>query len=176
MKATSIAAQTQQLNTILQNLICISPRLRGVLPADLAKAHERLQLGPGSFGKQFGENQFMIFYRLAFALSGKAAPLTMSELGDALALPMSTATRLVDWLVESGYAERRTDPQDRRVVRVALTKNGQELYETLNRFIAQHLAELLRRFTAKERATLIALMSRVIDILQEFSQEPHLSD
>ncbi len=176
MKATSIAAQTQQLNTIFQNLICISPRLRGMLPADLAKAREHLQLSSGPFAKQFGDNQLMVFYRLALALSHREGSLTMSEFGDSLAMPQSTATRLVDWLVQSGYAERQPDPQDRRVVRVALTENGKELYKTLNEFVAQHVSEFLRRFTAQERVTLIALMSRAVEILQEFSQQPPLPD
>ncbi len=176
MKAASIAAQTQQLNATFQNLICITPHLRGVLPADLAQARERLKLNSGPFAKQFGENQLMAFYRLALALSQREEPLTMSEFGDSLAVPLSTATRAVDWLVQSGYVERRPDPQDRRVVRVTLTENGKELYKTLNEFVAQHVEELLRRFTAEERKTLIALMSKVVDILQEFSKHPHLSD
>ncbi len=173
MKTSSIAAQTEQLNAIFQNLICITPQLRGVLPADLAQARERLQLSSGSFAKQFGENQLMVFYRLALSLSQREEPLTMSEFSNSLAVPLSTATRAADWLVQSGYVERRPDPQDRRIVRVALTDNGKELYRTLNKFVTQHVAELLRHFTAQERVVLIALMSKVVDILQELSKHPH---
>jgi DNA-binding MarR family transcriptional regulator len=176
MKPQTIAAQTQQLNMVFQNLICITPHLRGVLPADLAQARERLQLSSGPFSKQFGDNQLMVFYRLALILSQREASLTMSEFGDSLAVPLSTATRAVDWLVQSGYVERRQDPEDRRIVRVALTENGKELYKTLNKFVTKHVEQILRHFTANERVTLIALMSKVVDILQELSLQPHPSD
>ena len=45
----------------------------------------------------------------------------MGELSNALSLPFSTATRMVDYLVARGYIQRLSDTTDRRVVRVALT-------------------------------------------------------
>jgi DNA-binding PadR family transcriptional regulator len=42
--------------------------------------------------------------------------------------PFSTATRTTDWLLNNGYVQRLTDPNDRRlVVCVELTEAGKEL-------------------------------------------------
>ena len=49
----------------------------------------------------------------------------MSEVAKALRLHPSTVTVLVDGLVAHGLVERRRDPADRRVVRVAETAQGQ---------------------------------------------------
>ena len=69
-------------------------------------------------------------FRILMLLSQNVEPLTMSELSSELNVPMSTATRIVDGLVQGGMAERVNDSNDRRVVRVGMSKNGRELYET----------------------------------------------
>jgi len=58
-------------------------------------------------------------------------------------VPFSTATRMVDWFVDNGYAQRLPDPEDRRVVRVALTDSGRELYQTIERYMVQHFRLML---------------------------------
>jgi DNA-binding MarR family transcriptional regulator len=57
--------------------------------------------------------------------------LSMSELAAARNVALNTATSLVDRLVLAGLVERRGDPGDRRVVRVAVTAQGQTLVERL---------------------------------------------
>jgi len=47
-------------------------------------------------------------------IAQSTAPLTMSELSNELNVPMSTATRIVDWLVRGDMVERANDPNDRR--------------------------------------------------------------
>jgi DNA-binding MarR family transcriptional regulator len=51
-------------------------------------------------------------------------PLTMGQIGEHLYLDVSTVTRVVDQLAKQGYVERVTDPDDRRVIRAALTRSG----------------------------------------------------
>jgi DNA-binding MarR family transcriptional regulator len=50
--------------------------------------------------------------------------LTMYELADGLLVSRSGATRLIDRLEERGWVTRRVSPQDRRVVRAELTREG----------------------------------------------------
>jgi DNA-binding MarR family transcriptional regulator len=80
---------------------------------------------------------------------------------------MSTATRIVDSLVESDYAERLSDPTDRRVVRVGLTKKGQEMYRAIEEMIRRRIELILRRFTSEECETLLRLMHKILDALSE---------
>ena len=54
---------------------------------------------------------------------------SMGEIASHTALPAPTATRVVDKLVDSGLASRRTDPVDRRRVLVHLAGNGRAVIE-----------------------------------------------
>lgn len=60
-----------------------------------------------------------------------SSDLTMNALSEAIGVAGSTATRMADQLVKKGLAARRRDPEDRRIVRVALTKRGQALRSEL---------------------------------------------
>jgi DNA-binding MarR family transcriptional regulator len=55
---------------------------------------------------------------------GRLGCPSMKELSEHLQLKPSTVTGLVNGLVQRGLAERRTDAEDRRMVRVALTTEG----------------------------------------------------
>ncbi len=68
---------------------------------------------------------------------------TMSELSEALQLQPSTVTGLVDALIEHGLAERRDDPEDRRIVRVALTAEGKRGREQHRRMMRRRLMKVL---------------------------------
>src|SRR5215472_225894 len=57
--------------------------------------------------------------------------VSMGELAIARNVALNTATSLVDRLVTAGLVERRGDPDDRRVVRVAVTERGRVLVERL---------------------------------------------
>jgi DNA-binding MarR family transcriptional regulator len=91
----------------------------------------------------------------------------MGELSEALSVPVSTATRMVDWQVANGYVERLSDPDDRRIVRLGLTPVGRRLLRTLDAFLKERIEGVLRRFPAGERDQIIALIRRLVDVLIE---------
>jgi DNA-binding MarR family transcriptional regulator len=62
-------------------------------------------------------------HRCMMAVGRLGCP-SMKELSEHLQVKPSTVTGLVDGLVQRGLAERRTDAEDRRMVRVALTAGG----------------------------------------------------
>ena len=70
--------------------------------------------------------QFSVLDRLL-----EGGPVSMKELAAARGVALNTATSLVDRLVAAGLVERRGDPDDRRVVRVAVTERGRVLVERL---------------------------------------------
>ncbi len=75
----------------------------------------------------------------------KHGPLTLGDVAAREQVAPATVTKLVTKLVEQGLVDRRTDPDDGRVVRVALTEAGAEqLAESRSRrnaFLANRLAE-----------------------------------
>lgn len=166
MKDLAACAVTDQMCELLGELISLKSRLEAVLPEDLARLKERLRkLHPDGGPKRAAD--YDLFYRIGVILSRQREPLTMSQLSAALDVPMSTATRMVDWLVENNYVERLSDPEDRRVVRVALTDTGEELYQTINEFIKQRAGQVLSRFSPEEQEELVLLLRRLVQALAE---------
>ena len=102
-------------------------------------------------------------YRIFTLLSHNEEPLTMGELSSELEVPLSTATRIVDGLVQAGMVERVNDPCDRRVVRVGMSENGYELYQAGMAYNRQRMAKLLNVFTAEEQERLLKLMNKLFD-------------
>lgn len=69
----------------------------------------------------------------------------LSDLSTKLRIALPTASRLVDRLVELGFATRRRDGHDGRTVRVSITEMGQHALEDLRAERAVQLALLLDR-------------------------------
>ncbi len=158
--------QSLQIAAVWDDLIRLQPRFKALFPASLARAKARLlQLHPEGGSKRASD--YSLFYRIGLVLSREREPLTMGELSEALSVPLSTATRMIDWLVESGYAMRFPDLDDRRIVRVALTETGQELSHTINEFIQQRSEQVLSEFTPQERDELVRLLQKLVKALEK---------
>ncbi len=88
--------------------------------------------------------------------------LAMSALAESTMLTRSGITRLVDGLVECGFIERVSCPNDARVSYARLTDEG---YEKLRQAGCTHIAGIrrlfLERFSAEEIDVLAALLSRL---------------
>lgn len=70
-----------------------------------------------------------------------AANTTMKDLSERLNVSQSTVTQLAERLVKRGLAERVADPNDRRIVRLRLSKLGSEISGIAkSRGEARHLA------------------------------------
>ena len=95
-------------------------------------------------------------------LERSGGEMSMGELTSQIALTSGGATRLVDRLVEDGYATRRPCPDDRRVLFVAITPDGRDI---LGRAIEVHLQDLDEHFschmTESERQTIVSVFERL---------------
>ncbi len=161
--------QVQQLRTLWEELIQMQPRLHASMPVAVAQAQEKLMRQNPNTNPEFGKVILFGFYLLGSRLAQRAEPISMREVSELLTVPMSSATRVVDTLVENGFVERLHDAQDRRVVRIALTAQGQTLFETFVEFFDRRLAEFLSHFDAHERAQLLTLFSKTVTVLHQMN-------
>jgi DNA-binding MarR family transcriptional regulator len=106
------------------------------------------------------------FYRMSTMLYQGSNP-TMGELSHALSVPLPTTTRMANWWVDNGFAQRLSDTSDRRVVRVALTDRGRQLHEVIENNIALGLQRALSSLTPREQATLLTLLRKMAEALRE---------
>ncbi len=87
--------------------------------------------------------------------------MRMSDLAEILQKKISTATGVVDRLVEHGLVQREEDPEDRRVVMVSLTQEGRELCESLWQRSLNHRRAMLDRLDEAE----LKIVAQAFDIL-----------
>jgi DNA-binding MarR family transcriptional regulator len=118
-----------------------------------------------------GESLHMGIDPLAFGRMGgilyRGAKPTMGELSKILSLPLSTMTRMVDAGEKFGLVQRLPDPDDGRIVRVALTDNGRRLHEAMKDIQAQGVKKVLVCLTPEERAILLTLLRKVTISIKE---------
>jgi DNA-binding MarR family transcriptional regulator len=162
LMSSPFALQVTELIDIIRQLMSMRSRFKVDLPEDLVQFKARVEEAQT---KGMGDRHLL--FVILVVLSRDDEPVTMGELSRRLDVPLSTATRIVDWLVSNGFAERVHDPADRRVVRVTLTEMGQSVHKAGNEFLRKRLTHLLRRFTPEERETLVVLMRKMAQVLEE---------
>jgi DNA-binding MarR family transcriptional regulator len=170
MPDATLAVHTAQFADIIRHFIRLRPHLKTVLPEDEEVTRliaHLMESHPQGQGAAANSTDFDLLYSVCVICSQHRGPITMGELSQALDVPFSTATRLVDWLVKSGYVARLADPEDRRLVRVTLTETGQALHQAGNVLIQKQAEVLLRRFTAAEREELIRLLDKLAQALDD---------
>jgi DNA-binding MarR family transcriptional regulator len=92
-----------------------------------------------------GEEVTLTQYRTLVVLASRG-PQSVGALAEAVAVTAPTASRMVDRLVRKRLVQRRTDANDRRQMRLALTEPGRHLVtmvtERRRAEIADHLTSI----------------------------------
>jgi DNA-binding MarR family transcriptional regulator len=93
----------------------------------------------------------------------KGGSVTMRQLARDLDVSESSTTAVTDRLVRQGLVERQSDPNDRRVVRLALSSVGSDLVERLDEAATSRTAEMLAALTDIQ-------LGQLIDILETLAE------
>jgi DNA-binding MarR family transcriptional regulator len=152
-----------QFIELLQRFIQLQPNW--VMPEHVVRFKEQMEKLRGSGNSE--DHTFLL--RVFIILAHSKAPLTMGELSAALKVPLSSATRIVEWLVRGDFLERTYDPNDRRVVLVKMTKTGEQFFQTAMQYNEKRIAHLMEKFSQEEQDQLLHLMSKLLNKLQEES-------
>lgn len=100
--------------------------------------------------------QFAVLARLC-----TEGPMSQNQLGRAVAMDAATVKGVVDRLRRQGLAGRQADPADRRRLTVAATDEGRALFRARIADAVAVSARTLDPLDAGERATFMALLSRL---------------
>jgi DNA-binding MarR family transcriptional regulator len=166
MKKTNARPPANEMLDVIHHFMRLRSRFRHILPENLAAAKANLARAKGGL-EPLSQGEHGLIYNLGALLSARQTPISMGDIARALDVPMSSATRMVDWLVCAGYAMRLPDPDDRRVVRIALTPIGQNIYTAAGDFMLGRVQKLMERFTPEEQKTLVRLLGRMAVALEE---------
>lgn len=96
-------------------------------------------------------------------LLDRRGALSMSDLAKSLGITLSGCTAVVDRAVEAGWVERWRDPNDRRVVLVGTSPQGERVLDEIRQTRARIFARYLSRLEADEIETLVNLLSQVAE-------------
>jgi DNA-binding MarR family transcriptional regulator len=121
--------------------------------ADSAEAERRLGEIPKGAGRIAGP---IAFSTLGNILRRREA-VTMGAITRGLLVPPSTANRLVSWWVDNGLAERLSDPNDKRVIRVRITEEGIRFQEVTQDIAITRINSFFSKLTPEE-ATIFSLL------------------
>ncbi len=92
---------------------------------------------------------------------GDCPGLMMKELADRMLAAVSTATGLVDKLVQKGYVRRDRGDEDRRIVRVDLSDSGRVVCEGVKAMHLDLCRGMLAALNEDEREIFLVLMRKI---------------
>jgi DNA-binding MarR family transcriptional regulator len=100
-------------------------------------------------------------WRTVALLGGAAEAQSLNELARAAGMDKSQMSRVVAGLTKKKIVVRETDAKDGRGIRLSLTVSGKTLYQKLIRAAAERNDAFVGCLTAKERASLEGIMTKL---------------
>lgn len=103
--------------------------------------------------------------RALSALSKRS--MRVSELAEEFGIGLAAASALADRMAQRGLIDRKTDPEDRRSVRLEVSARGRHLIERLERGSTEHFGKLISRMTPAERDALATTLRAFVRLSAE---------
>jgi len=98
---------------------------------------------------------------------GHDGALTMGVLAARVGITLPACTRLMDRMLEQNLVTRERDPEDRRVVHIAIAPEGQRLFETIDSAMQEKLGALLSLLQPEDRQSFVGLLEKLLYALSE---------
>lgn len=86
---------------------------------------------------------------------------TMSEVALDLGITVGTLTKAIGNLVRKGYVQRERSQEDRRVVKITLTKRGKLAYRIHAKFHRDMVKEIIKGMSNTEEKVLINALEKI---------------
>src|SRR5687767_4604076 len=93
--------------------------------------------------------------------------LSLSELSERIRARNSTVTGIIDRMEREGLVERRRSDKDRRVVHIALTRQGQKLASEIPVEPVQIFRQVLSEISTRDAADLKRILTRLARRVRE---------
>ena len=98
-------------------------------------------------------------------------PVSMQKLAEKLFLTVSTMTRIVDQLMKKKLVLRRADAQDRRIILVEATPQGESLVKEIENTMLTIQKEILAKLSSEEREVIIKALTELAQAMEAWQCE-----
>lgn len=92
---------------------------------------------------------------------------TMSEVANELNITVGTLTAAINNLVKKGYVERKRSVNDRRVVKIRLTKKGKLIYRLHEKFHSDMVKATVEGLNDEEKEIVINSLEKLSNFFKE---------
>lgn len=107
----------------------------------------------------------------AMLLVERRQEVIMSRIAEYLNVSMSTATGIVERLVQGGYLERERSESDRRIVVVRLTDKGKTLITEVKEVIFTYIRVIAEALTEEEQELLRRIFLKIMEVISRTNKE-----
>ena len=135
---------------------------------ELARRYLLLESGLASELDDLRKSELQVLELIA--LYGANTVSAVAEIGQ---VPLSTASWLVNNLVEQNYLVRETDPKDRRIQRLKLAQRGEQVLHFLEDAFSAMANQMLNAANPEQATALVHLSE---EMLSQFEQEAELKN
>jgi DNA-binding MarR family transcriptional regulator len=98
----------------------------------------------------------------------QSGPLSASEIASKLSLSKPQMTKFIDGLVVEKAVLRENDPEDRRRVRISITKTGISRLVNYRKLLRGNLLKKINKLDPDQVASLTQSLEQIISISQQF--------
>jgi DNA-binding MarR family transcriptional regulator len=102
----------------------------------------------------------------AIVVLARKGPLSMSELAAEIKISKQQLTPLINKLIDSNLAARKTDENDRRIIRIEVTPAGRDTIHTLLTEMRQTFRKRIQKLPEADLAELEQMVRRITQILR----------
>ncbi|MEI8342437.1 MAG: MarR family transcriptional regulator [Verrucomicrobiota bacterium] len=111
-----------------------------------------------------GKLSFPQYFLLGFLSHGSL--LTMSEIAAKMGHTTAAATGLVDRLENLGYVTRAHGTDDRRKIRVQITRRGLDLVLQVRKDMVDNLVKMMNQLNVVEQKSWVQIYEKIIPLFQ----------
>lgn len=98
-------------------------------------------------------------------------PCTSSDLSKAFYVKKSAVTAIINRLEKKEFIQRTRSNEDRRVVYLKLTEEGERFHQELSERVNQMLGKIISRFDVDEVESFMKTYKKLVDLIEEELKE-----
>lgn len=109
---------------------------------------------------------------IEFLSNKKECKVNISEISKNLSITSPSTTEFVKNLINKGYIEKHVNQNDKRVIEITLTYEGEKIVQDLKKYFHSLFSGILVRLGPEQSELLIELLDEVIIYFNEWYSSP----